>query len=152
MESGELPRERYLTVEFGPGGVAELDPHDGTRLSFVARADVQRISVGSGSLANRPLLQPIAAIALLALGAFLALGGFFGAAVRGNGHFVVGGVALIGLSGWGLRDSFKRGTYVRVEGRGGARKLAVRGRVDAADLQRFLVRMAAVYGYRLESA
>jgi hypothetical protein len=149
----ELPHERYLTVEFRPEGIAELDPADLLgRLVFIRRDEVRTISVGRGAVAERPALQVVAGLALLGAGVWLLLG--FIAMVfdlEGGGSLRFAwalGAFCLGLGGWALREGLRRGAFVRVETSSGMRKLALHGEVDDATLREFVARMALAHGYR----
>lgn len=135
----------YLNITFSQKGVSEFSGRQ--RAVFIPREEIQRIQIKTGSRAERPLVQGIAGVALLALGVvgvrmFISNGAAF---LRWEAGFLLFG----GVGGWLLLEALRKGHCLLVTCSRETRKLVFDKKVNEPELAEFL-RNAARLGYNCE--
>jgi len=130
---------RFNTIEVRDTCLVEFAAPDSLeRMTVLPRAQIRRVSAQEGSYAERPLLQLVVSSLLLLLGVFLVLGMPGMSSPLGGKALALPLIPLL-LGGWALRDSLRRGHYLRVELKNGdARKLRLRPPFEREELTRFL--------------
>jgi len=147
MGDATVKRNRYLNIEISDKGLSEFDGD--RRIIFIAKEDVRRVEVHFGSSAERPGLQLIAGILLLALGA-TGLAMVLASGMRGLRWGV--GFMLFGCFGaWFLYETFKKSHYLQVTRHQDVRKLVFRGNFSEADFTAFS-KEAGEMGYSLDKS
>jgi hypothetical protein len=118
----------------------------------VPRADIISIEVARGSESQRPIVQFLFGVLLLAMGLFPIPG-----IIRclGQGKIVVGHEAILVvwlfLGIWVIYDAVKRRTLLLLRTPRGTKKIAFHGAVDAEELEEFLRLVKTAFGYTVES-
>jgi len=134
----------YLNVEASEKGLSEF--HKTTRTVFIPKDQIEAIEVKFGPCAERPALQMILGLALVALGItglWMAINGGIRGMYWGLGFALFGGIGV-----FCLHEAFRKGHYLCVTCRGETRKLIFRGLVDPTALSSF-VSSASSLGYRI---
>jgi hypothetical protein len=133
---------QYLNIAVSEKGLAEMSGN--RRIVFIPKDRVQSIEIRFGPQAERPLIQGMAGLAFIAMGAIgiytIVEGGI--AALRWGLGFLLFG----GMGGWLLWEATKQGHYLRVVCFGDARKLVFKGNVQMEELSGF-IRSASQFGY-----
>lgn len=139
----------YARVEIGPDGAAEVDERG--RVVFVPRDRISRIVLRKGISAERPLLQAlfgflcfgVAALAWVIIAEWSANGGTLFVETASGFAMIPLGIGIF----WALlRPRF----FLRVETRSDARHLIFRGRVQPAELRRFLAQVETTQALSIE--
>jgi hypothetical protein len=119
-----------------PSGILERGHRDRRqRLAFIANDGIERLEFGHGFVAERLPLQLAFALAVLALGVYLA--------VNGGGRFFRAGLFCAPLGVFFVFASLRRGRYLRVVTRRGDRKLHVHGDWRQEEAEQFVNEGAA---------
>ncbi len=139
---------RYLTVEMTADGIAEWD---GDRHAvFVPREAIIGIELRRGAGGERPIVQVVVGVVLLAAGVVL-LGAL--AAVdrypRGALRFAAGGAVLVVLGAYLLWSAVRPSLYLHVHVKGDARKVLIRGKADLPSLAVSLREASTRFGYEV---
>ena len=150
MDSREL---NYLNVFVGENGICEY--HGGSKI-FVPREDIRRIELTHGAASERPRVQLIIGIVLLAVSAYM----FFRVItwlIYGAEYTVAGESFLLPafpafLGGWMVWTALRKRTYLSVTTGNSSRKIIFRGPVESVALQDFLERAGREHGYVVISA
>lgn len=132
---------RYLSVVLSSKGIAEMD--DESRAVFIPRQDIQRIELSTGSGAERPVAQAVAAGVLIILGMvgikWIWSGFHEGVSIKGKLSMAPFGlVAFMGVGIWLLWDVLRSRTFLLVTTKDDTRKIVFYGKVDPVILQEFL--------------
>jgi len=132
----------YLNVQASEKGLSEF--HKKTRTVFIPRIQVEAVEVQFGPRAERPMVQMVSGVALVALGIVglvMAVNGGLRGIYWGLGMVMFGGIGLLCL-----HEALRKGYYLRVTCTKETRKLVFRGVIDQAELSSF-VRSASSLGY-----
>ena len=116
----------------------------GARAVFIPKDQVESIQIKFGSYSERPFLQPIMALFLIAVGG-VGLDWILRESARGL-RLGVGLLAFGAIGVFCLYETVKRGPYLAVNCKGGSRKLIPHGSVSEADLAKFASEASAL-GY-----
>jgi hypothetical protein len=137
----------YLNLRASEKGLSEF--HKSTRTVFIPRNQVEAVEVQFGPRAERPLVQLVSGLALVALGIVglvMAVNGGLRGIYWGLGFVMFGGIGLLCL-----HEALRKGYYLRVTCTKDTRKLVFRGTVDQAALSSF-VSSASSLGYRISES
>ena len=123
---------RYLNIAVSEKGLSEFS--EDRRIIFIAREEIQSIQLRQGSGAERPILQLIVSLPLVALG-------IVGLSIVGHGprgfYWGTGFIVFGGLGAWFLYETLKKHHYLWVTCRQDKRKLIFRGRFQEGEFSRF---------------
>jgi hypothetical protein len=137
---------RVLSVELSADGIAEWG--DRRHVVFVPRDAIVGVELRRGIGGERPIVQVLFAVALIAGG--LVLTGALSVAgqmPRGAGRLAAGGVLLLVLGGYVLWTAVRPKLFLLVRTRNDQRKLLFHGRVDLASLRAALDEAKLRFGY-----
>ena len=142
---------QYLSIRFTRESLDEVDV-DGTRLVCLPRDGITSVALVYGQSEERPLVQLVAGIALMALGlvfvvrilSWILLGGTIA-------DVEAFGVALVPLGAWFVYRVFRKRHYLRVETSKETRKLAFNGKAQPQMIDDLLERARRELGYPCQS-
>jgi UDP-N-acetylmuramyl pentapeptide phosphotransferase/UDP-N-acetylglucosamine-1-phosphate transferase len=135
----------YLNLKASEKGLSEFNK--ASLVVFIPKKQIEAVEVKFGSRAERPMLQVILGITLVALGAagsWMAVNGGLRGMYWGLGCLMFGGIGLICLN-----EALRKGYYLRVTCSNETRKLIFRGRIEQASLSNF-VQSASSLVYRFD--
>jgi hypothetical protein len=135
--SGGAGQVEFRGVRAGPDGLSEVE--DGRLMVFIPWAEIRRVELVHGRVAERPVVQVIIGAALIAVAcwpllhlAYWALhGGMF---LRAEAWLVAAG----GVGAYMIWHALRSGWYVEVEAASGTRKLVFHGNVVEGEAQVFV--------------
>lgn len=139
---------RYLTLELTTEGIAEWDDH--RHAVFVPRDAIVGIELRRGPGGERPIVQIVVGLVLLALGVTL-LGALAaaGGSPRTAGRVSVAGAPLTIVGVYLLWSAVRPALYLYVRLKGDARKLLIRGKADLPSLAEALREASVRFGYEV---
>jgi protein-S-isoprenylcysteine O-methyltransferase Ste14 len=132
--SSESKQLSYLNLAISEKGLSEFS--GGRRIIFVPKDEVQIIEIKFGSSAERPLIQTIVGLMLVALGC-VGLSMILSSGMRGL-RWGLGFLLFGGFGIWFLHETFKKNHYLWVICRNDRRKLVFRGAFQEADFSKFI--------------
>jgi hypothetical protein len=144
------PKLTYLSVVISPEGVTEMNGT--TRAVFVAKQDIQRIELTSGTGAERPLVQSIFGAVLVFVGLFSVEAIWQWLSEGGMLHQLqIALVVFMFVGAWMLWGVLRKRTYLRVTTGSDTRKIVFQGTVDAKQLADFIRAAGRQFGYSIQS-
>jgi hypothetical protein len=124
----------YLNLRASEKGVSELSSK-GARVVFIPSNQIENVEVRFGSRAERPILQLIMAVCLLAFGA---VGIYLALECGARGLYWGSGFIAFGIFGvYSLYEALKKAHYLAVVCKNGTRKLIPRGSVSEVEFSKF---------------
>ncbi len=138
---------QYLSIRFTRESLDEVD-EDGTRLVCLPKEGITSVALVYGQSEERPVVQLVAGVALMAVGLVFVVRILSWVLVGGTIVDVEAfGVALVPLGAWFLYRVFRKRHYLRVETTKETRKLAFNGRAEPQMIEELLDRARSDHGY-----
>jgi hypothetical protein len=142
---------QYLSIRFTRESLDEVDV-DGTRLVCLPRDGITSVALVYGQSEERPLLQLVAGLVLVAVGLVFVVRILSWVLVGGNiVDLEAFGVTLVPLGAWFVYRVFRKRHYLRVETGKEVRKLAFNGKAQPEMIGELLERARRELGYPCQS-
>lgn len=140
---------RFHDIQFDQEGISLLSGQ--SKLLFIAKKDIQKISLKHGFQSERPSVQILFGIVLVGLGIYLLVDFLLLAVVRRT-IYDVGCLSplLLPVGIWFIADGFRKRFYFEASLENDARKFPLGKNPDQGELQKF-IKIASQLGYPIDA-
>lgn len=141
---------RFHNVGFGTEGVTLFDQQ--SKISFVAKKDIRRITLKYGYQSERPLLQVIFGIVIILIGLYFVVNFILQMLINRIIYTtMLLSILILPVGIWFIVDGLRKRLYFEVEVDNDRRKFPLGRAPDRSELQKF-IKAGSQLGYIIDSS